>query len=315
MRLGKISVLLLVGIALVHRPAAALSVKHQYRLSDFSGVVPYSDVQIYADRPHNEVYVGEGDAVRVYNASGMEIFRFAHDAMRLGSVTDLAVDEKGDILVLSYRPPSPERPGGMQVTRYSYRGEPLDEFEIAALPTEISEFSPNRMLLLGDELAFVSTDRCLVVFTGPTGEYRRHLDLLAALPKDDKGREGAELGGIFIDRAGAIFYTIPTAFRAFRRNADGTTQSFGKAGSAPGTFGVAGSIVEDDHGDVFVADRARGVVLAFGPNLQYVTEFGGRGRREDRLLRPGSLALGNEDRLYVTQLGNLGVAVFNILWP
>ena len=315
MRFGRISIGLLGALALASTPSAAVSVKYLYRLSDFSGVVPYSDVQIHADRAHDEVYVGEGDSIRVFNASGMEIFEFSHDAMHLGSVADLAVDEKGDILVLSYRPGSSERPGGMQVTRYTYRGEPKGEFEISGLPGEIGDFSPNRMILHGDGIAFASTMACTVVFTDRSGAYVRHVDLLDALPAGDKGRDGAELGGLFIDAKDAILYTIPTAFHAFRRNPDGTFESFGKPGSAPGTFGVTGAILEDDAGDIFVADRARGVVIVFDPNLRYVSEFGGRGHRDERLLRPGALVLGNEGKLYVTQLGFRGVSVFAVTSP
>lgn len=314
-RFRRILIGLLGGLALLPTPAQAVSVKYLYRLSNFSGIVPYSDVQIYADRAHDEVYVGEGDSVRVFNASGMEIYEFAHDAMHLGTVADLAVDKKGDILVLSYRPGSATRRGGMQVTRYSYRGEPLGFFELSGLPPEIANFSPDRMILHGDEIAFASIMQCRVVFTDLSGVYRRHVDLVEALSKDDKARADAELGGFFIDGKGAILYTIPTAFRAFRRNPDGTFQSWGKPGSAPGTFGVVGSIVEDDQGDVFVADRARGVVLVFDSNFHYVMEFGGRGRRQARLVRPGALAVGNDGKLYVTQLANRGVSVFAVDSP
>lgn len=309
-RLGMVALVIL-GAS----PASALSVKYQYRLSNFSGVVPYSDVQIFADRYHDEVYVGEGDAVRVFNAAGMEIFQFSHDAMASGSISDLAVDKSGDVLILSYRPPAPDRPGGAQVTRYDYRGEAERIVEVSGLPADLGDFVPNRMALQGDEIAFASTSRCLIVFTDLSGGYRRHVDLLEAIPKGDTAREGAELGGFFIDGDGAIIYTIPTAFRAFRRNPDGTTVSWGKAGSAPGAFGVVGAVLEDDAKDVFVADRARGVVLAFDRNLKFIREFGRRGGRDEQLTRPGAMVLGNGGALYVTQLGFHGVAVFSISSP
>jgi hypothetical protein len=314
-RLTRVLVTLALGTALSAGPALALAVKYLYRLSNFSGVVPYSDVQICADRYHDEVYVGEGDEVRVFNAAGMEIYAFAHDAMTAGSVADIAVDKGGDILVLSYRQATADRPGGAQVTRSDYRGEAKNTFEISGLPENLAGFNPNRMLLHGDEIAFASTSRCQIVFTDASGAYRRHVDLLDALPKDDKARDGAELGGFFIDPADAILYTIPTAFRAFRRNPDGTTVSFGKSGSAPGAFGVVGAIVEDDDGDVFVADRARGVVLAFDRNFKFISEFGRRGASEEQLTRPGAIVLGNDGKLYVTQLGFHGLSVFSVTSP
>ena len=61
-----------------------------------------------------------------------------------------------------------------------------------------------------------------------------------------------------------------------------------------------------------VADRARGVVLVFTPNLLFLREFGARGARDERLVGPGRIAMGSGGKLYVTQLAMRGVAVFSL---
>ena len=62
---GRLAVALTLSVALSGSASADVNVGFLYRLSNFSGVLPYSDVQIHADRYHDEVYVGEGDAIRV----------------------------------------------------------------------------------------------------------------------------------------------------------------------------------------------------------------------------------------------------------
>src|SRR5262249_39555630 len=119
-----------------------VQVEYLHRLSNFSGVVPYSDVQIHADRHHDEVYLGQGEIVHVFHASGMEISEFTPDAMRLGTIADLTVFENGDILVLSYRLATESRPSGPQLTRYSYRGDEIGEIELSGLPADMADFVP-----------------------------------------------------------------------------------------------------------------------------------------------------------------------------
>jgi hypothetical protein len=168
------------------------------------------------------------------------------------------------------------------------------------------------MLYRNKKLVFASTFALKVLFTDAVGTFESQLDLLSGLELDERARDGAELGGFDIDASGAILYTIPTAFKAFRRKPDGTAEAWGKSGSSPGNFGIAGSITEDDAGNIVVADRARGVVLVFTPSLLFLKEFGSRGARDERLVGPGRVAMGSGGKLYVTQLAMRGVSVFGL---
>jgi len=303
---------MLVLIAAAAPALAGVDVGFVCRLSNFSGILPYSDVQIHADRYHDEVYVGEGDVVRVFNAAGMEVFEFTHDASSLGSILDIATNESGEILILSNCSASTSCQNGPLVTVYNYRGEPLRSFGFSGLPEAHAAFTPNRMLYRDKKLVFASSFALMVIVTDATGMYEREIALLSETKLDDRARDGAELGGFDVDASGAILYTIPTAFKAFRRAPDGTAEAWGKSGSSPGNFGIAGSITEDDAGNILVADRARGVVLVFTPNLLFLKEFGSRGTRDERLVGPGRLAMGTGGKLYVTQLAMRGIAVFSL---
>jgi len=311
----RIAIALTAAIVAAGSAVAGVDVRFLYRLSNFSGVLPYSDVQIHADRYHDEVYVGEGDAIRVFNAAGMEIFEFIHDAMGLGSILEFAATENGDILVLSYCSVTLPCQAGAVVTLYNYRGELQRSFSITGLPEALSLFTPNRMLYRDKKLVFASSNSLMLVVTDMAGTYESHTDLLDGLELDDRARDGAELGGFDVGASGAILYTIPTAFRAFRRKPGEKVESWGKSGSSRGNFGNAGAITEDDAGNIIVADRARGVVLVFAPNLLFLREFGSTGARESRLVRPGRVAMGNGGKLYITQLAMRGVAVFSVTTP
>jgi len=312
---GRLAVALTLSVALSGSASADVNVGFLYRLSNFSGVLPYSDVQIHADRYHDEVYVGEGDAIRVFNAAGMEVFEFIHDAMTLGSILDFATNENGDIFILSYCSASLPCHLGAVVSLYSYRGELKRSFAISGLPDAIASFTPNRMLYRDKKLIFASTSSLMMVVTDPEGAYESHLDLMGGLELDDHARDGAELGGFDVDATGTILYTIPTAFKAFRRKPGEKTESWGKSGSSRGNFGIVGAITSDDAGDIVIADRARGVVLLFAPNLSFLKEFGVSGAREARLVGPGRVVIGNGGKLYVTQRADRGVAVFSMSTP
>jgi hypothetical protein len=305
----------IVSVVVAGYALADVNVAFLYKLSNFSGVLPYSGVQIHADRFHDEVYVGEGDVVRVFNSSGMEVFEFIHDAMKLGSILAFATDENGEIFILSYCSLALPCQHGAVISLYNYRGELQRSFAITGLPEALAAFIPNRMLYRGKKLIFASTTALTMVVTDAAGAYESHLDLLEGLELDDHARDGAELGGFDVDASGTVLYTIPTAFRAFRRKLGEKAEAWGKSGSARGTFGVVGAITTDDSGDVVVADKARSVVLVFAPDLSFVKEFGSSGARDARLVGPQDLALGNGGKLYVTQLASRGVAVFSLTPP
>lgn len=306
-----------IGVAILALPASAapVEVRFLYRLSSFSGVVPYSDVQVHADRFHDEVYVGEGDLVRVFNATGMEIYQFHFDAAGRGSALSLVVDEKGDILILSYQPVSETGIARPILTRCDYRGEPKETFWLQGLPDGLTEFNPNRMFYSGKKLYLASTSSFQVVVAATDGTFERVVDLRPKVEISEKQAEGAEIGGMDVANDGTILFTVPTYFMAFAIPPDGTMRAWGRAGSGPGNFGIVQGIVEDDQGNYLVADRARDVVMVFDKNLAFVREFGARGKKAESLTRPGILALGNGGRLFVTQLAMKGISVFSVTPP
>jgi hypothetical protein len=61
-----------------------------------------------------------------------------------------------------------------------------------------------------------------------------------------------------------------------------------------------------------VADKLRCVVMVFTKDFKFLTEFGFRGLGPSNLVGPMQLAVDSKNRLYVTQLRNRGVSVYQL---
>lgn len=292
-----------------------------FRLADFSGELPYDHVPIHVDERHHEVYVAEADAVRIFNASGMQIFEFFHDR-KLGSILDLCVGPEGDIFALSYENPGPDREGGSVVTRFDYRGRIRESLRPDPVPEGPPEFLATYLECPKEGLFWVDAWRKLVLRTDRSGRVERAWDLgeAAASSLGDEERaknpgSGGEITGFSIDRNGRFLFSIAVFFKGFRMDPEtGEIEAFGRAGSAPGKFGLVAGVAEDAFGQIYVADRARSVVLVFDGSFRFIREFGTRGPAVTRLAYPHGLAYG-KGRLYVSQWQRRGISVFSVGEP
>jgi hypothetical protein len=104
-----------------------LSVSYLYKLSNFSGIIPFASPRIFADKVTREVYILSGEGVSIFNNSGMEIYQADYDP-ELGSMLDMAVDGEGNIIVLSIRGGDPV------ITVCNYRLEPQRTLQLSKLP-------------------------------------------------------------------------------------------------------------------------------------------------------------------------------------
>jgi hypothetical protein len=282
-----------------------------YNLSNFSGKVPYNEVRLHVDRARDEVYVADRGVVRVYNDSGMEEFWFGDDPA-LGGIYALAVDEKGDILLLCYDFGEAGYPK-FSIVRCNYRGEERERFMLSALPAEFSGFFPNLMFYRDGNFILMSTVQMKAVVTDGKGVFRKGYDFARILEIPEKDRPDTEISGFSLDRAGNMLFTVTVLFKAYVVSPEGkVVASFGKAGSAPGMFGIVSGIVADDLGNYLIVERLRSVVMVFDKEFRFIREFGYRGDKPGNLIRPNDLAMGNSGKLYVTQVRNRGVSVFSL---
>jgi len=282
-----------------------------YSLANFHGKLPYNEVRVRVDRARNEVYVVERGIVRVFNENGMEFFWFGDNA-ELESIYDLAVDEKGDVSLLSFDLTHPEDPKYFLV-HCNYRGDVKEKLTVTGIPVEYSGFFPNYMFYRDGKFLFLSSSLMRVVVTDKRGVFQRGYDLADILEIPEKDRPNTEIFGFNLDSDGNMLFTVPVLFQAYVVSPDGKLAgSFGKAGSAPGMFGVVSGIAKDDQGNYLVVERLRSVVMVFDKEFRFLKEFGYRGGKPGNLVRPNEVAMGNGGKLYVTQVRNQGVSVFSV---
>jgi DNA-binding beta-propeller fold protein YncE len=279
-----------------------------YELSDFTGTIPCSDALVVADASHDESYTIFANEVRIFNASGMQTYSFFVDPSAW-QLTSLAVDEAGDLLLLVHRQGSHGDTRPWAIMHADYRGRMQGELTLT-VPAELEAFHPNRLVVRAGAIWLVSTDQMIAASFSADGALVRSVDLaaIAGVPTDDRGSYG--LGGFDVEPAGAVLFAVPVQFKVYVIAPDGSAVSFGRVGSGAGNFGIISGLTTDARGNIIVSDRLRNVVMIFDESFRFVREFGQSGNERKRLVRPGDLAVGASGKLYVSQLGTGGVAVF-----
>jgi hypothetical protein len=282
-----------------------------YSLANFQGKVPYSEVRVRVDRARDEVYIVERGIVRVFNENGMEVFWFG-DNPDLESIYDLAIDDKGDLFLLSFNFTNAADPQYFLI-RCNYRGDMKEKFAVKGIPPEFSPFFPNYLYYQEGKFLFLNSNGMRVIVTDRNGLFLKGYDLADIIEVPKKDRPDTEIFGFNLDSEGNMLFTVPVLFTAYVVSPDGkVTGSFGKPGSAPGLFGIVSGITKNDMGNYLVVERLRSVVMVFDREFRFLKEFGYRGDKPGNLIRPSEVAMGNGGKIYVTQLMGRGVSVFHV---
>jgi hypothetical protein len=288
--------------------SAAVKATFLYQLSDFGGPVRYDSPRVSVDSERKETSVLYQNLVRVFNESGMEIYRFGDD-LSIGTVVDVSVERSGDILLLAYGDPPVY---GYRIVRCNFRGEPVGTVTINNVPDQLHQFSPHRMISRAGRLYFLNSMDLKVIVTREDGTYEKSYDLFALLELKEKDRGNIEIAGFSVADDDSILFTIPVLFSAYRLYPDGRLISFGRPGSAPGKFNITGGIVLDSRDNYLVVDRLKSTVMVFDKNQEYVTQFGYRGPKAGNLIAPNEIAIDKDDKVYVTQGVRRGISVFKV---
>ncbi len=300
--------LLLVLVCSLPVMAEEIKASYLYTLSDFNGPLPYNWVSLTADPEKRETYVADPSdkTVRVFNESGMEVYRFG-DNGEVGNISAVAVAGNGDIYILS------RTNGAYWVTRCNFRGDPQGKLDLKNLPPEYAAatFLPDYIMYRDGHLYLVDRTSMKVVLTDLQGVFEMGYDLGAILGFDEKKRRDSGLVGFSVDRQGNFLFTIPAYFAAYIMTPDKKVRQFGTRGSSPGKFNIVSGIAADDRGNVYVTDTLRCVVIAFDKDLNFKTEFGYRGLDPGNLIAPMDVVV-NNDRVYVSQSRSRGVSVYRI---
>ena len=299
---------LLVGVGTADS-RAEVQTDFLYSLSNFSGRVQSNMARIHFDEDRKEMYVTDlgTNGVRIFNARGMEIYRFGDD-WNFGAIIAAAVRKDGNILVLN------QTISRNTIYLCNFRGEFISELTLKNLPSDFAGFSPSGMVYRHEQIYLLDNSAMRLLVTDSNGVARIGYDLASLTAVEEKKRPQTAIGGYSVDRGGNILFTIPVLFSAFKLTTEGKLSGFGRPGSAPGRFNNVGGIAADDRGYYYVSDRLKHAVLIFDRNFKFVREFGYRGSKPHNLSGPRDLVIDTDNQLYVSQFASRGVSVFKILY-
>ena len=93
----------------------------------------------------------------------------------------------------------------------------------------------------------------------------------------------------------------------------------GTQGQRPGQFGLVTDAVEDSQGNLYVGEYGEyDRIQKFTADGQFLLEWGGHGSQPGEFIRPQSLAVDRDDRIWVADACNHRIQVFdtegNLLW-
>jgi hypothetical protein len=285
-----------------------LEATYAYELSTPSGPVLLSWPSLAYDRAHDELFVVAEGFVRIFDASGMEVYRFGDDGA-LGNILRVAVLDDGELILLT------TVDGKRAYLRCDFRGELIETFSLTGLPKALAGFEPDQLVHRGGKLYFAERGTMRVVVTDLAGAYRDQLrlrDLVAgALGNDPDRKPPGAMDGFNVDSTGKLLFTMSTLFAGGTATRSGVVRLFGSRGSTPGRFNIIGGIDSDEAGNLYVTDRLRSVVSVWDRDLRHLGDFAYRGDDEGGLSTPFELAVGN-GKVFVTQAGKRGVKVWRV---
>ncbi len=120
--------------------------------------------------------------------------------------------------------------------------------------------------------------------------------------------------GISIDRDGRVLVADTHYYRVLIYSPDGALLRTigGTKGEQPGQFGFVTDVAQDSHGDYYVSEYGEyDRVQKFTRDGQFILQWGGHGSEPGRFSRPQSLAVDEQDRIWVTDACNHRIQVFD----
>jgi hypothetical protein len=287
---------------------AQVQVSYLYDLSGFTGPVRQSWPRVSVDDTNIEVSILYQNLVRIFNSQGMEVYHFGDD-LGFANILDVTNDDKGNIVLLTYGGP-PDY--ACRIVVCSFRGEPIGELNLKNAPQGFERFAPQRLTYRNGRFYLFNSMDLKLLIADRNGSIEKGYNLFDLLGLQEKQRGNVELAGFSVAEDGSILFTIPVLFSAYRLYPNGALVSFGKPGSAPGRFNITGGIVLDSRGNYLVVDRLKSTVMIFNGEYKYMSQFGFRGVKAGNLVAPSDIVIDGQDRLYVTQGGGRGIAVFRL---
>ena len=278
--------------------------RYLHHLATPTGDLHISWPRLSFDPWNHETLLVDGGRLRFFIASGMEVYR-VNEGGELGQVVSAAPLQGGELVLLVVRD------GRAVLVRTDFRGRRLHDLTLKPLPWSGEEaFRPSVMAARDGRLYLLDEQALRLVVATAEGEVERAVDLAPLIGEEARGGE-FDIRGLTVGRDGTVYFAIPTRFRVYLVAPDGTSRAFGQRGDKLGRFNVVAGAAADEDGVIYTSDALKGAVQVFDVDFRFVEAIAGAVAREARLGALGDVMVA-ENRLYVAQGGNRGVAVFAI---
>jgi hypothetical protein len=271
--------------------------EYLYELTTTTSKVTLAWPRLTWDTEGRELLMSSNRGVQIFNQAGVEVYRFRETA-GLGQITNAIPAQDGEVLLATVQD------GKRVLVRCDFRGQPVEPVALKGFPPELADFTYGDVRRAGDRLYLFDDKRFRIVATTLDATFLSVVDFRRAMEADDSPPSDLEPRGFWVDAKGTAYVGFPFLFHVAVIGADGTVRGFGQKGSVAGKFNVIAAVAADDDGYVYVADILKSAVEVFDPQFHFVGQTSG-------LILPAGLAYG-DGRLYVTQGGTAGVAVFKI---
>jgi sugar lactone lactonase YvrE len=132
------------------------------------------------------------------------------------------------------------------------------------------------------------------------------------LPDIEKGKPS----GLSFDREGNLMVADSHYSRVLFYTPTGQLLSLrtigGKVGHEPGEFHYVADAVQDSQGNYYVADYGENArIQKFSPHGQFILQWGSQGPAPGQFMRPQSLAVDDQDLIWVADACNHRIQVFD----
>jgi DNA-binding beta-propeller fold protein YncE len=156
-----------------------------------------------------------------------------------------------------------------------------------------------------DQIYIVDKTARIQVFD-PDGKYLRGW----GTPISETGKPT----GLSIDRQGRLLVADSHYFRLLIYSPEGQLLATlgGVHGDEPGQFGLVGDAVQDSSGNYFIAEYGQwDRIQKLSPQGEFLLQFGSHGEEPGQFSRPQSLAIDEQDRIWVADACNHRIQVFD----
>ena len=252
--------------------------------------------------PDNDIYVIDNNGrITIYTSDFFPVYTIKKGEY-IQSPQGMAVDVEGNIYIAQAA--SEGKPGRISVFRQCLKWEHdiyMDGFEGSA------DFSPARLAV--DKKGFiyvVSSYFPGVLVLDNTG---RMVDIMAPEERGSK----AKMNNVTIDREGSIYLLSEDAGRVYAYDENRKfLYKFGEKGGSSGKLSRPKAVAVDARTSrKYIVDYMRHTVTVYDKEGNFIYEFGGMGWREGWFQYPVDITIDSEGRIFVADLFNDRVQIFN----